>query len=49
MKVLKVAMETQNWALAAHVMILATLQVKENGEGNEKKKPGSTPRQPKRP
>ncbi|MBA7662514.1 hypothetical protein ES703_70543 [subsurface metagenome] len=49
MKVLKVAMESQRYDLAAHVIIFATLRVKENGPKNEKEKKGSPQRQPKRP
>ena len=51
MKVLTLAMETQRYDLAAHVIVFATLHVKANGPKNEKE--SKTTRcptgQPKRP
>ena len=46
---MKLAIENQRWDLAAHVVVLATLQVKENGEQDAQKKTGSAKGQPERP
>jgi hypothetical protein len=32
MRLLRLAVETQNWTLAAHTIVLATAQVLKNGE-----------------
>lgn len=48
MKVLKLAVETQRWDLAAHVVIFAALRVKENGENDAKKEKRRSEGQPKR-
>lgn len=48
MKVLKLAIETQRWDLAAHALIFATLHVKKNGENNAKKEKRRPQGQPKR-
>lgn len=49
MRLLKLAVETKRWDLAAHVIVLATARVLQNGgkpDANNKKKTGRSTRKP---
>ncbi len=53
MRLLRLAIETQNWDLAAHTIVLATATVLKNGERphaktEKEKEKGRSTRQPKR-
>ena len=38
MRLLRLAIETQRWELAAHVLILGTIKARQKGNGKPKKK-----------
>ena len=51
MRLLRLALETQNWTLAAHTIVLATATVLKNGDkpnGKTKEKKGRPAKQPAR-